>query len=436
VPRQSRHDHPPDWSIERAAALAPQRILPLRGVSRVTRRLGALMNIVYLAHTCPYPPYRGDRIRCYHILKHLSQSHDLTLLYPVFDHQHSQCRGHLRQYCKSVYPIKYHMLSSYLSCFKALFSSHPLSVSFFHSAIIKRTLQNFSPDIVLVDCSSMAPYALDLPCPKILDFVDIDSQKWKRFASMASFPYSILYQIESKRLAQFEKLLSKRFDYCLVTSPHEKSFLEGVPHIKVLPNGVDHQYFATPYTPVDGSIIFTGVMNYFPNSDAVTYFHDHIFPLIKCQVPAAQFTIAGMYPTAQIRNLTDHHTTVTGFVPDIRAYLSKAAVCVVPLRIAMGVQNKILEAMAMGVPVIATSVANRGINARNEREILVADEPESFAAATTRLLTDQSLRNSIRENAKQFIDAHFRWEKNLQQLDELIGEMTHTFPMRQDSSSY
>jgi polysaccharide biosynthesis protein PslH len=320
--------------------------------------------------------------------------------------------------------------------FKGVFLSHPLSVSFFYSKLMKRTMQRLSPDIILVDCSTMAPYALDLPCPKILDFVDIDSQKWKCFASMSSFPYSILYRIESKRLAQFEKILAKCFDYCLVTSSHEKTLLNTVPYVKVLPNGVDQQYFSTPYTPVDGSIIFTGVMNYFPNSDAVMYFHRQIFPLIKRHVPTAQFTIAGMYPTAQIRNLTDHHTTVTGFVPDIRAHLSKATVCVVPLRMAMGVQNKILEAMAMGVPVVATSVANRGINARHEREILVADEPESFAAATTRLLIDHSLRSSIRQNAMQFIDEHFCWEKNLRQLDGLILEITHTSAMRRDTPSY
>jgi polysaccharide biosynthesis protein PslH len=394
------------------------------------------MNIVYLAHTCPYPPHRGDRIRCYHILKHLSQNHDLTLLYPVFDHQHDLCRDHLRQCCRAAFPIRYHILSSYLSCFKAFFSSHPLSISFFYSEIMKRTMQRLSPDIVLVDCSTMAPYALDLPYPKILDFVDVDSQKWRCFAAMSSFPHSILYRIESKRLARFEKLLMKSFDYCLVTSSHEKTLLDDVPHVKVLPNGVDQQYFSIPYTPVDGSIIFTGVMNYFPNSDAVMYFHRHIFPLIKRQVPTVQFIIAGMYPTAQIRKLTDHHTTVTGFVPDIRAYLSKAAVCVVPLRMAMGVQNKILEAMAMGVPVVASSVANRGINARHEREILVADEPESFAAATIKLLVDHGLQSSIRQNAMQFIDERFRWEKNLRQLDELILEITHTSAMRRNTSSY
>ena len=167
-------------------------------------------------------------------------------------------------------------------------------------------------------------------------------------------------------------------------------------------------------------------MNYFPNSDAAVHFHRHIFPLIRRHVPAAQFIIAGMHPTTQIQKLADRHTTVTGFVSDIRVYLSKAAVCVVPLRIAMGVQNKILEAMAMGVPVVATSAANRGINARHEREILVADEPESFAAATTRLLTDQSLRQAICDNARQFIDQNFRWEKNLKRLNDLISKVTRS----------
>jgi sugar transferase (PEP-CTERM/EpsH1 system associated) len=271
----------------------------------------------------------------------------------------------------------------------------------------------------------MAQYVLNMPYPKILDFVDIDSQKWGQYSSMTGFPYASIYQMESKRLDRFEKLLVKRFNYCLVTSSHEKSLLGDAPHIEVLPNGVDQQYFTTQYTPVDGSIIFTGVMNYFPNSDAVVHFHRQIFPLIKRQNPDAHFIIAGMHPTPEIRKLADRHTTVTGFVPDIRAYLSKAAVCVVPLRIAMGVQNKILEAMAMGVPVIATSIANRGINAKHEREILVADDPASFAAATSRLLTDQHLREAIRENAKQFIDQNFRWETNLQRLDELIAEVTH-----------
>jgi glycosyltransferase involved in cell wall biosynthesis len=166
-------------------------------------------------------------------------------------------------------------------------------------------------------------------------------------------------------------------------------------------------------------------MNYFPNTDAVLHFHRHVFPLIKREVPAAQFIVAGMHPTPPIRRLTNHDAEVTGFVSDIRQYLARASVCVVPLRLAMGVQNKILEAMAMGVPVVATSVANRGINATPGQEILVADDPQSFATATVSLLQDASLRETIAKNAQKFVEQHFSWEKNLNELDALIAEIMH-----------
>src|SRR5262245_15804215 len=133
------------------------------------------MNILYLTHTCPYPPNRGDRIRCYHILKHISTNHNLTLLYPTFDNHHITCQVHLQQYCQNVIPVKYCTFSSYLYCIRSIISNQPISVSFFYSKMLKRIIQRLSPDMVLVDCSTMAPYILDMPYPKILDFVDIDS---------------------------------------------------------------------------------------------------------------------------------------------------------------------------------------------------------------------------------------------------------------------
>jgi sugar transferase (PEP-CTERM/EpsH1 system associated) len=394
------------------------------------------MKILYLTHTCPYPPNRGDRIRCYHILAHLAQRHALTLVYPAFTDEHLEHQDALQQYCETVFPVKYNRLFCYSSCFSSLFGRYPLSVAFFYSRKLQKLLRTLSPDFILADCSTMAPYVIDLPCPKILDFVDIDSQKWYLFSAMTCFPYSLVYHLESKRLSRFEQFLAARFDYCLVTSRYEKSLLNNCPNIAVLPNGVDQQYFSAHNAPAKGNIIFTGVMNYFPNSDAVLHFHRGIFPLIKREVPSAQFIIAGMHPTAQIRALADHDTTVTGFVPDIREYLSRASVCVVPLRLAMGVQNKILEAMAMGVPVVATAVANRGINATHGREILVADDPASFAEATVTLLKDQQLRESITENAKKFIEQNFRWEKNLRQLDELISQVMGHAAAHRDMSSH
>jgi len=265
---------------------------------------------------------------------------------------------------------------------------------------------------------------MDMSYPKILDFVDIDSQKWGHFASVTRFPTSLIYRMESCRLARYEQLLAVRFNHCLVTSRHEQSVLGHLANMSVLANGVDQQYFSPRNTPSDGSIIFTGVMNYFPNSDAALYFYHHIFPTVRREVPSTQFIIAGMHPTAPIRDLADQHTVVTGFVPDIRDYLAKAAVCVVPLRMAQGIQNKILEAMAMGIPVVTTSVANRGIQATHGKEILVADDPAEFAAATIALLNDHGLRETIAKNARSFIERYFTWENNLQKLDELIEEAT------------
>jgi len=393
------------------------------------------MKILYLAHTCPYPPNRGDRIRCYHMLNHLSKNHELTLIYPTFDAEHHQCPDYLRQFCHKIFPIKFNSFLSCLYSVKSILSSHPLSVSFFYSRKLKSLIKTFYPDLVLCDCSTMAQYGLQMSCPKILDFVDIDSRKWHYLSSMAHFPYSLVYRTESRRLSQYENLLSDRFDYCLVTSSYEKSLLTNNSRVVVLPNGVDQQYFSPQNLPTDGSIIFTGVMNYFPNSDAVAHFHRDIFPSIRREVPSVQFVIAGMRPTAPIRKLADRHTTVTGFVPDIRTYLARAAVCVVPLRIAMGVQNKILEAMAIGVPVVATSIANRGINAVPGEDILIADDPDMFAAATIRLLQDPCLRQTIRKNAQRFIDRNFRWEMNLKRVDKLIAEATRSFQIHSNVSS-
>jgi sugar transferase (PEP-CTERM/EpsH1 system associated) len=394
------------------------------------------MKILYLAHTCPYPPNRGDRIRCYHILEHLAQRHALTLVYPAFTDEDLEHQASLQRYCEAVFAIKYNRLLCYSSCFLSLFGNYPLSVAFFHSRTLKKLLQTLSPDFVLADCSTMAPYVIDLPCPRILDFVDIDSQKWHFFSKMTRFPYSLVYRLESKRLSQFERFLTHQFDYCLVTSQYEKSLLNDFSNVAVLPNGVDQQYFSARDMPTDGNIIFTGVMNYFPNSEPVLHFRRDIFPLIKSKVPSARFVIAGMHPTAQVRALADRDTTVTGFVPDIREYLSRASVCVVPLRIAMGVQNKILEAMAMGVPVVASPLANRGVNATHGREILVADDPASFADATVTVLKDQRLRESITENAKKFVAQNFSWEKNLRHLDELITQAVGRPTTHRDTPSH
>jgi len=276
----------------------------------------------------------------------------------------------------------------------------------------------------------MAQYAFGLPYPKIIDFVDIDSQKWKLFAPLVSFPRSILYRYEATRLAQYESLIANNFDYCLVTSDYEKNLHHSHNNIVSLRNGVDLQHFTPIRNITDDTIIFTGAMNYLPNVDAVMYFQKEIFPMIKREIPTAKFIIVGMSPSAAIRALADDATLVTGFVPDIRRYLSCARVCVAPLRLAKGVQNKILEAMAMEIPVVATSAANRGIGAIDQQEIIIADDPKAFAIATIQLLKEQNLGEAIAANAKKFVLENFSWDKNLCKLDVLICDAIRNYTSR------
>jgi polysaccharide biosynthesis protein PslH len=381
------------------------------------------MNLLYLAHTCPYPPNKGDRIRCFHILAHLAKRHHVTLVYPTVNHDHLNCEKYLRACCDDIFPIKINPWLSYVYCANNLLSKKPLSPAFFYSKRLKRVIEQISPDLILVDCSTMAQYVIDLPHPKILDFVDIDSQKWQLFSSMVSFPRSFLYNLEYTRLTQYEHLLSKRFNFCLVTSDYEKSLLKQT-NIVAIRNGIDLESFTATGKSTNNTIIFTGAMNYFPNVDAVVYFHQEIFPLIKQEIPSAKFIIAGMHPTARVKELADEATLVTGLVSDIRPYLSSASVCVVPLRLAKGIQNKILEAMAMEIPVVATSAANRGINATDQQEILVADHPREFAEATVKLLRDHILKERITTRARKFVEQNFCWEQNLSTLDDLILQAT------------
>jgi sugar transferase (PEP-CTERM/EpsH1 system associated) len=312
-------------------------------------------------------------------------------------------------------------MPAYWRCLSALFTGQPLTAAYFYTKKIAALVQADAYDLVIVDCSSMASYVLNERIPKILDFVDVDSQKWKLYSAMTSFPINFLYKLEAKRLLQFEDRICRNFDFCLVVSDCERQLLTGRENIFITPNGTDLQFSTLEKNQPEQTIIFSGAMNYFPNIDAVIYFYQSILPLIRKEIPTIKFIIAGMQPSSKIRKLENNYTIVTGFIPDMKEYLSKASVCVVPLRIARGIQNKILEAMAIGVPVVATSNANEGIHAVDKEEIMIADNPRDFANATVSLLKNEELRSLIAKKARLYVEKNFCWEMNLRKLDEMIS---------------
>lgn len=378
------------------------------------------MKVLYLAHGCPYPPNKGDRIRNFHILKYLSSRYAVTLIYPSFSRKDVDSIESLRQYCQAVKTVELSPLLGKLKCCLSVLGKRPLTNSYFYSGRLKRLIAGEEFDLVMVDCSSMAPYVFDSRKPKIIDFVDVDSGKWQLYAKMTTFPKSLIYDLEYRRLRKFEAELIRRFDASIVVSEKERALLPSTDRLVVVPNGIDLEFFSPRKNQRKKTLIFTGAMNYFPNIDGVSYFHKEILPLIRKEIPSVRFTVSGMDPPPSIKRLEGERIVVTGYVQDMREYLSNASVCVVPLRIAKGIQNKILEAMAMKVPVVATSVANNGIGATDGREIMIADNPQAFAQSVTELLVDAKLRDALVANARLFVEKHYSWNRNLQKVDEAV----------------
>jgi sugar transferase (PEP-CTERM/EpsH1 system associated) len=260
-----------------------------------------------------------------------------------------------------------------------------------------------------------------------VDFVDVDSDKWAQYAAKTLPPMSWIYHLESSRLRRYESDVAHRAHVSIFATPAEESiFQEIAPDVKtaVLPNGVDTEYFrpnnlTRTHVP---TVIFTGALDYFPNTDGVCYFSKTIFPLVRSQVPEAHFLIVGRRPSRAVLRLNGQPgITVVGDVQDVRPLMHKSHLAVVPLRVARGIQNKALEAMAMGLPVVASPKPAQGIDARSGIEWFVEGGPEAFAERVVRLLTNPLERAQVGQRARAFVEKHHSWEEILPRLENLLA---------------
>jgi sugar transferase (PEP-CTERM/EpsH1 system associated) len=320
----------------------------------------------------------------------------------------------------------------------ALATGEAISVRAFHSMALQRQLDELldhtSFDCVLAFSSPMAEYCFRSRhwtgafrrMRKMMDLIDVDSAKWNDYAARSSGWRRLVYRREARLLAIYETRVAREFDHLFLVTEAERSALPpGVPVAKViaLPNGVDMEYFTPGQVPAEGAenVVFTGVMDYWPNVEGVRWFVHEVWPAVRKRHPQARFDIVGSRPDARVRELASGEgIRVTGFVPDVRDYVAASSLCVAPLRIARGVQNKVLEAMAMGRPVVCTSNALEGIPALPGRDVLVADDATAFAAAVCRVLEspDDAARMGIA--ARACVERHHRWEATLAPLDALL----------------
>jgi sugar transferase (PEP-CTERM/EpsH1 system associated) len=350
----------------------------------------------------PFPPDKGDKIRSCWELTQLAARHEVDLFCFYDDAEDKKHIPALRALCRSCYAERLSWTASRARALSALASGRPFTLGYFLSPEMKRrvaqAIRERCYDLAFVFCSSMGPYVQEFPqLPRILDMVDVDSDKWAQYAAQSSSPLAWLWQMESRRLAAYEATLVGESAATLVSTETEAAVLRGIAPrgtVRVLENPVNLDAFDPQVISIPDSIralqpyvVFTGQMDYRPNVDAVAYFARDIFPLLKGQHRDLRFVIAGRNPAPEVRALgSDPNVHVTGTVADLRPFLGGAVAAVAPLRIARGVQNKILEALAMGVPVVASRRAAAGLPGELAAHVAAEDEPQRFAQALSGIL--------------------------------------------------
>ena len=388
------------------------------------------MNILFICHKFPYPPNKGEKIRAYNIIKYLGKRHKIFLYTLYSEERELAGRRGLEQYCSFVGAYRINKFLSNLRSALYLFSSYPLTFGFFYSSRMKKEIKECisrnSIDIVFASSSSTAQYVFGIKSKKkIMDFIDVDSLKWENYAKAAKFPLKFLYSTEAKRLKAWEDRINRDFDVSIVCTEKERDNLEaisagGKDKIRVLENAVDPGYFSYREGLFDRkAVIFTGQMDYRPNVDAVIYFYFAILPLIRKGYPDLPFYVVGRNPDPSLKKLC-RDSYITGEVEDIRVYMDKASIFVAPFRIAHGVQNKVLEAMAFGLPVVGVRSVLQGLHAQPGKDILIADSPQDFAEKVMELLADRERYDSTARNARKYIEEYHNWERNLKALDLVI----------------
>ncbi len=401
------------------------------------------MNILYLCHRIPYPPDKGDKIRSFPQVRHLGERHKLALVCFADDPADLAGVEALRRWCVSVDVVLRSGRAARLAGLRGLLDGRSISVAAFDSRSLRRAVESRigDADVVTAYSSVMAQYVSRAAgVPRLMDFVDADSEKWRLYAARHAWPASWIYTRETDRLGRFEEAVARDWEHSVFVSEKEAQVVRarapGRP-ITVLGNGVDLSFFTPNEGPEDAErgrrIVFTGAMDYFPNVDGVRHFCDQILPRVQAAVPGARFAIVGRNPTPAVTRLASRAgVEVTGTVPDVRPFLRGAAVAVAPLRVARGAQNKTLEAMASGLPVVCSTAVADGLGVDERAGVEVADEPEDFASRVVALLGDPDRRRDAGARARAYVEQHHRWEDLCAGLEALLIALAarprHTSP--------
>ncbi len=393
------------------------------------------MKLLFLANRVPYPPYRGDKLKIFNLAKRLNKDHELHLLTFAQTPEDLTYKTELEKIFKEVHFVYLPKWKSAINCLSAIWDSKPLQVLYFRSAELQRQLDSMiaahNYDAIHVQHLRMSPYlAGRKDQARILDLPDAFSLYWERRKTVKRGLLTTLFEnIEQRRVLRYEPIL-KQYDLTLACSVEDIDYLERTHHtgnLRLLANGVDWETFAPRNHDYahNHTILFTGNMDYAPNVDAVVYFSDVILPIIRSSCVNVKFIIAGQRPIKKVAELASDFIEVTGFVKDLAATYNSASVVVAPLRFGAGTQNKVLEAMSLGVPVVCSNIGFGGLGIKSGEGAIMQTDPNAFAQSVIDLLSSEDLRRSVGQAGMQVIKTRFDWDIIAKQLEGYFAEVSH-----------
>ncbi len=378
------------------------------------------MKILIISQDFPYPPsHSGSKLKLYNLLKRLSKKNEIYLISFIDCEDELKFVPMVKAFCTFVATVL--RKSAHPSLLRSFFSRYPQEAADYFSDEIRlrisETLKSYDIDVVHVDLIYMAQYISEISAfPKVISPNDVG---WLLRYDFFKFEKNLIKKFKNFihyiRVKKFEIDYYRKFDHCVVVSPRDASalnrYLPNLP-VSIIANGVDFDYFQPiSHALTSGDLIFTGIMSYKPNIDAMLYFCRSILPLIEEKMPGIKLYIVGKDPAEQIKRLAiNKNIIVTGYVEDLKTYMNKAAVYVCPLRMGSGIKNKVLEAMAMGISIVATSLSIEGIEAVPGRDIIVAGKPQEFANKVVELINSRPMRDHLAKNARKVIEEKYSWD--------------------------
>ena len=398
-----------------------------------------MARVLYLSQRIPFPPHKGEKIRPWQFLRHMARDHEVHFGCLMDDPDDWQHRPRIQALCRDTCFAPLDPRLARVRCLAGLATGEPLSVRFFRSARlmrwVRRVIDGVAPDLIVIFSSCMAQYvprAAFRARPTIMDFADVDSEKWRAYGAETTGAMGWVYRREARRVLAFDRDIARAAAASLFVSEPEAALFrslapESAAKVHSIANGVDADYFSPrhhferPFNGAGPVFVFTGSMDYKPNVDAVTWFAERILPALRGTAPATEFCIVGGRPAAAVQRLAARPgVTVTGRVPDVRPYLAHATAAVAPMFIARGIQNKVLEAMAMARPMVTTTDGLTGIEAEAGAEVVVVDDAAGFVAACQRIAAGGAAA-AIGAGARDRVVRDYSWAAQLERFDQIAA---------------